>query len=166
MFELRTERKSSGNRARIAVMLVLRAYWRPRCACLRRVDMKASPCANRSRGEDADRLGLPVFPHETGHSARDVDALHFDHIGTLAEGFAVPSRKEGMRRTTWLESLLTGCPNCRLPTPPSSSLELRAASMELRALNIDDTLQNARIIADALQKLHPDADPARSSTAP
>jgi hypothetical protein len=32
--------------------------------------------------------------------------------------------------------------------------------MELRALNIDDTLQNARIIADALQKLHPDADPS------
>ena len=35
-----------------------------------------------------------------------------------------------------------------------------AASMELRALNIDDTLQNARIIADALEKLHPDADPS------
>ncbi|MGA3160730.1 MAG: TetR/AcrR family transcriptional regulator [Terracidiphilus sp.] len=34
-----------------------------------------------------------------------------------------------------------------------------AASMELRALNVQDTLQNARVIADALQKLHPDSDP-------
>lgn len=34
-----------------------------------------------------------------------------------------------------------------------------AASMELRALNVEDTLQNARVIANALQKLHPDADP-------
>jgi hypothetical protein len=35
-----------------------------------------------------------------------------------------------------------------------------AASMELRALNVQDTLQNARVIADALQKLHPDSDPS------
>jgi AcrR family transcriptional regulator len=34
-----------------------------------------------------------------------------------------------------------------------------AASIELRALNVEDTLQNARVIADALQKLHPDSDP-------
>jgi hypothetical protein len=34
-----------------------------------------------------------------------------------------------------------------------------AASMELRELNVEDTLQNARVIANALQKLHPDADP-------
>jgi hypothetical protein len=32
--------------------------------------------------------------------------------------------------------------------------------MELRALNVQDTLQNARVIADALQKLHPDSDPS------
>jgi hypothetical protein len=35
-----------------------------------------------------------------------------------------------------------------------------AASIELRALNIEDTLHNARVIADALQKLHPDSDPS------
>ena len=35
-----------------------------------------------------------------------------------------------------------------------------AASMELRTLNIEDTLQNARVIAEALQKLHPDSDPS------
>ena len=35
-----------------------------------------------------------------------------------------------------------------------------AASIELRALNVEDTLQNARVIADALQKLHPDSDPS------
>ena len=35
-----------------------------------------------------------------------------------------------------------------------------AASMELRALNVEDTLQNARVIAEALQKLHPDAEPS------
>ena len=35
-----------------------------------------------------------------------------------------------------------------------------AASMELRALNIEDTLQNARVIAEALHKLHPDSEPS------
>jgi AcrR family transcriptional regulator len=35
-----------------------------------------------------------------------------------------------------------------------------AASMELRALNVDDTLQNARIIADALQKMYPESNPS------
>jgi AcrR family transcriptional regulator len=34
-----------------------------------------------------------------------------------------------------------------------------AASIELRALNVEDTLQNARLIADFLEKMHPDADP-------
>ena len=33
------------------------------------------------------------------------------------------------------------------------------ASMELRALNVDDTLANARLIADALQQKYPDGDP-------
>src|SRR5208337_1196488 len=32
------------------------------------------------------------------------------------------------------------------------------ASIELRALNVEDTLQNARVIADALHKLHPESD--------
>jgi hypothetical protein len=34
-----------------------------------------------------------------------------------------------------------------------------AASMELRALNIEDTLHNARSIADFLRKMHPKAAP-------
>jgi AcrR family transcriptional regulator len=34
-----------------------------------------------------------------------------------------------------------------------------AASIELRALNVEDTLQNARLIADFLAKTHPQADP-------
>src|SRR6202046_5495789 len=34
------------------------------------------------------------------------------------------------------------------------------ASMELRALNVDDTLANARLIADALQQKYPHGDPA------
>jgi len=34
------------------------------------------------------------------------------------------------------------------------------ASIELRALNVEDTLQNARLIADYLQKMHPGADPS------
>jgi AcrR family transcriptional regulator len=34
-----------------------------------------------------------------------------------------------------------------------------AASIELRALNVEDTLQNARLIADALQEMHPESDP-------
>jgi AcrR family transcriptional regulator len=34
------------------------------------------------------------------------------------------------------------------------------ASIELRALNVDDTLQNARVIAGALQKMHPESDPS------
>jgi AcrR family transcriptional regulator len=33
-----------------------------------------------------------------------------------------------------------------------------AASIELRALNVEDTLQNARLIGDALQKMHPESD--------
>lgn len=33
-----------------------------------------------------------------------------------------------------------------------------AASIELRALNVEDTLENARVIAAALQKMHPKAD--------
>jgi len=33
------------------------------------------------------------------------------------------------------------------------------ASMELRAMNVDDTLQNARVIADALQEKYPEGDP-------
>ena len=32
------------------------------------------------------------------------------------------------------------------------------ASIELRALNVEDTLQNARLIADFLVKMHPEAD--------
>jgi len=35
-----------------------------------------------------------------------------------------------------------------------------AASMELRALNVEDTLHNARLIADFLEKRHPESDPA------
>lgn len=34
-----------------------------------------------------------------------------------------------------------------------------AASIELRALNVEDTLQNARLIAGFLEKMHPDAEP-------
>jgi AcrR family transcriptional regulator len=34
------------------------------------------------------------------------------------------------------------------------------ASIELRALNVEDTLHNARAIADALQKTHPECDPS------
>ena len=34
-----------------------------------------------------------------------------------------------------------------------------AASIELRALNVEDTLQTARLIADSLHKTHPEADP-------
>jgi len=34
-----------------------------------------------------------------------------------------------------------------------------AASMELRALNVEDTLQTSRLISDFLHKLHPEADP-------
>jgi AcrR family transcriptional regulator len=33
-----------------------------------------------------------------------------------------------------------------------------AASMELRALNVEDTLHNARLISDFLQKMHPKSD--------
>lgn len=33
-----------------------------------------------------------------------------------------------------------------------------AASIELRTLNVEDTLQNARLIADFLEKMHPEAD--------
>lgn len=33
-----------------------------------------------------------------------------------------------------------------------------AASIELRALNVEDTLQNARLIADFLEKMHPEAN--------
>jgi AcrR family transcriptional regulator len=33
-----------------------------------------------------------------------------------------------------------------------------AASMELRALNVEDTLRNARLIADFLQRMHPKSD--------
>lgn len=33
-----------------------------------------------------------------------------------------------------------------------------AASIELRALNVEDTLQNARLIADFLEKMRPEAD--------
>jgi AcrR family transcriptional regulator len=35
-----------------------------------------------------------------------------------------------------------------------------AASMELRALNVEDTLHNARLISEFLQKMHPKSDPA------
>jgi AcrR family transcriptional regulator len=35
-----------------------------------------------------------------------------------------------------------------------------AASIELRALNVEDTLRNARVIADALQEMHPKSDPS------
>ena len=35
-----------------------------------------------------------------------------------------------------------------------------AASIELRALNVEDTFQNARLIGDALQKMHPESDPS------
>jgi AcrR family transcriptional regulator len=35
-----------------------------------------------------------------------------------------------------------------------------AASIELRALNVEDTLRNARLIGDALQKMHPQSDPS------
>jgi AcrR family transcriptional regulator len=34
------------------------------------------------------------------------------------------------------------------------------ASIELRALNVEDTLQNARLISDALQKMYPQSDPS------
>jgi AcrR family transcriptional regulator len=34
------------------------------------------------------------------------------------------------------------------------------ASIELRALNVEDTLQNARLIANFLEKMHPEADPS------
>lgn len=34
-----------------------------------------------------------------------------------------------------------------------------AASIELRALNVEDTLQTARLIADFLHKIYPEADP-------
>ena len=34
------------------------------------------------------------------------------------------------------------------------------ASMELRALNVEDTLQNARAISDALRQKHPECDPS------
>ena len=34
------------------------------------------------------------------------------------------------------------------------------ASIELRVLNVEDTLQNARIIADVLKKMHPEHDPS------
>jgi AcrR family transcriptional regulator len=33
-----------------------------------------------------------------------------------------------------------------------------AASMELRALNVEDTLQNTKVIADALRRMYPDCD--------
>ena len=35
-----------------------------------------------------------------------------------------------------------------------------AASIELRRLNVEDTLENARVIAAALQKMHPESDPS------
>ena len=35
-----------------------------------------------------------------------------------------------------------------------------AASIELRALNVEDTLRNGRLIGDALQKMHPKSDPS------
>ncbi len=35
-----------------------------------------------------------------------------------------------------------------------------AASIELRALNVEDTLQNARVIAGALQKMYPGSNPS------
>ena len=35
-----------------------------------------------------------------------------------------------------------------------------AASIELRRLNVEDTLDNARVIAEALQKMHPESDPS------
>jgi hypothetical protein len=35
-----------------------------------------------------------------------------------------------------------------------------AASIELRKLNVEDTLDNARVIAEALQKMHPESDPS------
>jgi AcrR family transcriptional regulator len=34
------------------------------------------------------------------------------------------------------------------------------ASIELRALNVEDTLRNARVVADVLQKMHPESDPS------
>jgi AcrR family transcriptional regulator len=34
------------------------------------------------------------------------------------------------------------------------------ASIELRALNVADTLQNARVVAEVLQKMHPESDPS------
>jgi AcrR family transcriptional regulator len=81
--------------------------------------------------------------------------------GTLAEGIR-RSIQEGRNEANHLVGIIIDRMS-ELQTSNPAFIEIWscvAASMELRALNVQDTLQNARVIADALQKLHPDCDPS------
>jgi AcrR family transcriptional regulator len=81
--------------------------------------------------------------------------------GTLEAGI-LRSIKEGRNEANHLVGIIIDRMS-ELQTSNPAFIEIWscvAASMELRALNVQDTLQNARVIADALQKLHPDCDPS------
>ena len=83
-----------------------------------------------------------------------------DITGTLAEGIQ-RALEEGTDRSTELIGIMIDR-MAQLQAANPAFIEIWscvAASMELRALNIEDTLHNARLIADFLQKTHPKTEP-------
>jgi AcrR family transcriptional regulator len=80
--------------------------------------------------------------------------------GTLTEGIQ-RSIKEGKDHSNELIGIMIDR-MAQLQASNPAFIEIWscvAASMELRALNIEDTLHSARLIADFLQRMHPKSDP-------
>jgi AcrR family transcriptional regulator len=86
------------------------------------------------------------------------------YTSTIAETLATGIRnsiKEGKNDSQHLNELIIN-KMAELQSSNPAFIEVWScvtASMELRALNVEDTLQNARVIANALQQMHPGIDP-------
>ena len=86
------------------------------------------------------------------------------YTSTIAETLAAGIRawvKEGRMEANHLNEIIIN-KMAELQASNPAFIEVWScvtASIELRALNVDDTLQNARVIADALQEKFPDSDP-------
>ena len=79
---------------------------------------------------------------------------------TLTEGID-RSLKEGTDQSTELIGIIIDR-MAQLQSANPAFIEIWscvAASMELRALNVEDTLHNARLVAGFLQRMHPKSDP-------
>lgn len=93
---------------------------------------------------------------------REMWTRYTSAISETLEAGIVRSVKEGRNESNHLIGLLVDRMS-ELQASNPAFIEIWscvAASIELRALNVEDTLQNARLIAGALQKMYPDADPS------